>query len=51
MKVDNVQIKLLGTLQGRLLRLPKSLQKIILVDLEAAAANRLNVMERVNCAN
>jgi len=49
--VDSVQIKLLGTLQERLLRLPKSLQRIILVDLEAAAVNRLSVMERVNCAN
>jgi hypothetical protein len=49
--VDSVQIKLLGTLQERLLRLPKSLQRIILVDLEVAAVNRLSVMERVNHAS
>ena len=49
--MDSVQIKLLGTLQERLLRLPKTLQRIILADLEAAAANRLSVMERVNRAS
>jgi hypothetical protein len=42
-----MQVKLLGNLGRRLWNLPKSLQKIVLADLETAAANRISVMERV----
>jgi hypothetical protein len=42
-----VQVKLLGDLRRRLSKLPKSLQKIVLADLETAAVNRISVMERM----
>jgi hypothetical protein len=40
-------IRLFGHLGRRLSKLPKSLQKIVLADLETAAANRIFVMESV----
>jgi hypothetical protein len=44
--VVDVDIKVLGELRKRLSNLPNSLQKIVLKDLETAAANRISVMER-----
>lgn len=41
-----MQVRLFGDLATRLSRLPKSIQKIVLQDLEIAAANRIAVMER-----
>jgi hypothetical protein len=42
-----MQVKLLGDLGRRLSKLPDSLKKIFLQDLETAAVNRLAVMERI----
>jgi hypothetical protein len=46
-----MDIRLLGYLGNRLSKLPKSIQKIVLEDLETAAINRLAVMERTKHAN
>ena len=41
-----MQVRLFGDLGKRLSELPKQIQKIVLQDLETAAANRLSIMER-----
>jgi hypothetical protein len=42
-----MQVKLLGDLGRRFSKLPDSLKKIVLQDMETAATNRISVMERI----
>ena len=43
-----LEIKLLGSLRKRMLRLPKGLQEILLEDLEGTVEGRARVRERLN---